>query len=96
VLPEIFEPDFETELETSTAMKAGSGPGGGGGLEPGSVDQSIPQATPLLGLDSKPLNAAGAVPPLSVFRFHYCAPQNVTFVPTAAFPSPITKLPPSR
>src|SRR5262249_6373661 len=40
-------------------------------------------------------NAAGAAPPLSVFSFHHCAPQNVTAVPFVAFPSPMTNVPPA-
>src|SRR6266481_740265 len=94
VLPEIVEPDFEMELDTITAMKAGSGPAGGGGLFPGAVDQVTPQAGRLPGAFSKPLNEAGAAPPLRSFNFHHCAPQNVTAVPIAAFLSPITKVPP--
>src|SRR6185437_8608658 len=76
-------------------MNAGSGPAGGGGLLPGSVDQVAPHAGRLAGAFSKPLNAAGAEPPLRSFRFHHCAPQNVTAVPTAALPSPITNVPPA-
>lgn len=94
VFPEIVDPDWEIELETITAIKAGSGPGGGGGLLPGSVDQLVPQVTDA-GAFSKPLKADGAEPPLNVFSFPHCAPQKVTGVPNAAFPSPITKVPPA-
>src|SRR6266480_1386112 len=94
VSPEIVEPDWLMELETTTAMKAGRGPGGGGVLLPGSVDHWVPHAA-VEGVSSKPLNAAGADPPLSVLSFDHCAPQKVTLVPRAALPSPITKLPPA-
>src|SRR5262249_25053270 len=92
----IVEPDCEIELETSTAMKLGRGPVGGFELLPGPVDQLAPHAGSMLGLFSKPLNAAGADPPFSVFFFDHCDPQNVTFVETAALPSPITKWPPAE
>src|SRR6266545_2056924 len=93
VLPEIVEPDLLIELETITAMSAGSGPGGGDALLPGDVVQLVPHVT--VGGDfSKPLNEAGAVPPVRLFRFHHCAPQKVTEVPTAALLLPMTKLPP--
>ena len=95
MLPEIVEPDFEMELDTITAMKAGSGPAGGGALVPGAVDQPTPHAGRLAGEFAKPLNAAGAPPPLRSFDFHHCAPQNVTAVPIAAFRSPITNAPPA-
>ncbi len=36
------------------------------------------------------MKLAGAGPPLSVLSFHHCAPQKVTAVPFALFPSPIT------
>src|ERR1700737_3718806 len=77
-----------------TAMKAGNGPVGGGELLPGSADQLVPHAGEVPGVSSKPLKAAGAAPPLREFRFHHCAPQNVTEVPTALFRSPITNEPP--
>ena len=93
VLPEIVEPFCEIELETRTAMYGGSGPAGGGVLLPGSVVQFVPQLE-TGGVSSKPLKAAGAAPPLRRFSFDHCAPQNVTEVPTALFPSPITNPPP--
>src|SRR6266571_2318160 len=92
VSPEIVDPDWEIELETITAMKVGREPAGGGVLLPGSVDQVVPQAA-AGGVSSKPLKEAGAEPPLRLFSFAHCAPQKVTAVPTAEFPSPITKLP---
>ena len=94
-MPEIVDPDFEIELETITAMKSGSGPAGGGELLPGAAVQFVPHAGAVLGSFSKPLKAAGASPPLNVFSFAHWAPQKVTWVPTAEFPSPITKLPPT-
>src|SRR5436309_7463210 len=74
-------------------MKAGSGPAGGGALLPGSVLQSVPQLG-VAGFRAKPLKAAGAGPPLNEFSFHHCGPQNVTCVPAALLPSPITNAPP--
>src|SRR6516165_6581078 len=76
-------------------MKAGSGPLGGGGLLPGLVDQLVPQGGRPAGTFSKPLNEAGAEPPLKSFSFHHCEPQKVTAVPIAAFPLPITNVPPA-
>jgi len=93
VLPEIVEADLMIELETITAMNSGSGPGGGCALLPGPVVQFVPHVT-LGGFFSKPLNEAGALPPVRLFSFDHCAPQNVTEVPIAALLSPITKLPP--
>src|SRR4051812_41313385 len=72
------------------AMKAGSGPGGGGALLPGSVVQATPQ--PLAGFRANPLKAAGAAPPVRMFRLDHCAPQNVTTA--AAILSPTTNAPP--
>src|SRR5438270_5827602 len=93
VSPKIVEPDWLIECETMTAMNVGSGPGGGGGLSPGDVVQLVPHVT--AGGDfSKPLNEAGAVPPVRPFSFHHSALQNVTEFPTTAFLSPMTKLPP--
>ena len=57
--------------------------------------QFVPQDGAVLGSFSKPLKADGASPPLNVFSFAHCALQKVTWVPTAEFPSPITKLPPT-
>src|SRR4051812_11216100 len=94
VSPEIVGPDLPIELETTTAISEGSGPAGGGGLLPGPVVQSVPHAA-VAGVVSKPLNAAGAAPPLRLLSFHHWAPQKVTSVPTAALLSPITKFPPA-
>ena len=84
VSPEIVGPDLLIELETITAISEGSGPAGRGGLSPGPVVQSVGQAA-VGGVVSKPLNAAGAVPPLRPFSFHHLAPQKLTSVPSAAF-----------
>src|SRR5438128_1110527 len=65
VLPEICEPDLVIELDTITAMYAGRGGFGGPALFPGSVLQLVPHAG-VFGLSAKPLNEAGAAPPLSV------------------------------
>jgi hypothetical protein len=75
-------PDWLMEVETTTAMYDGTLEGGPE-LLPGCVVQVWPHAG-IVRLLSKPLNAAGAVPPLSPFNFHHCEPQNVTSVPTAA------------
>src|SRR5512132_2484820 len=94
-LPEIDEPDLLIELETITAMYGGSGPAGGCGLLPGPVVQFVPQFT-VTGVFSKPLNAAGAVPPVRPFNFQHCEPQPGTAVPTVAFWFPITQFPPAE
>src|SRR5213596_2789759 len=91
VLPEICDPDCDTELVTITPMKSGSGPAGGCGLLPGPVVQFAPQLG-VAGLSANPLKLAGAAPPLSVLSFHHCAPQNVTWVPLALLPSPIVNV----
>ena len=55
------------------AMYGGIDAGGGAEL-PGSVVQFTPQTG--AGVESsKPLKAAGPVPPLSEFSFHHCAPE---------------------
>src|SRR5450759_607161 len=77
-----------------TPMKAGSGPAGGGVLFPVSALQLVALQLGALGLSAKPLKLAGADPPLREFSFHHCAPQKVTELPTTAFLSPMTKLPP--
>src|SRR5262249_24127098 len=89
--PGMRGPDLSTELATITAINSGSGPDGGWGLLPGRVTQAPPQP---VGLTSraKPLNAAGAVPPLSTFFFHHWAPQKRTW-PDAVW-SPTTNVPP--
>src|SRR5215468_10473729 len=83
--------------DTMSSMNCGTVAGGGVEL-PGSVDQLTPQVG-AGGVSSKPLNAAGAVPPESEFAFHHCAPQKVTALPTApaigpTVRSPTTNVPP--
>ena len=72
------EPDLVIELATITVMVRET-VAGGGGLLPGPVFHVPPQTggCALVTLP-KPLNAAGAGPPLSAFRFAHCAPQKVT------------------
>src|SRR5437763_3932905 len=91
VSPESCEPDLLMELVTITAMYSGSGPAGGPALLPGSVLQPVPQEG-AAGVSAKPLNVAGALPPLRLFAFAHCAPQNCT-VPVALL-SPMTNAPP--
>src|ERR1051325_2630265 len=93
VSPWIVEPDLVIRLDTITAMNSGSGPAGGCPLLPGGAVQLVPHVT-VAGFVSKPLNEAGAPPPVRLFSDDHCAPQKVTFVPTAALLSPITKFPP--
>jgi hypothetical protein len=76
VSPEIVEPDWVMLDDTMIAMYPGIVAGGGVEL-PGSVDQFTPQVGDG-GVSSKPLNAAGAVPPERELSFHHRAPQNVT------------------
>src|SRR3954467_14613165 len=66
-----------------------------GGLEvlPGWVFQVPPQVGVGL-LVSKPLNAAGAVPPLRGLSLAHWAPQKDTWVPLAVLASPVAKSPP--
>ena len=78
MLPAIVEPDFVIELATITVME---GPIllGGWELFPGLVVHVPPQAGGFILVESaKPLNAAGAGPPLREFCLAHCAPQNVT------------------
>src|SRR5919199_958543 len=93
VSPWIVEPVLVIVLETITAMNSGSGAGGGCPLLPGGAVQFVPHVT-VGGFVSKPLNEAGAPPPLRLLRLDHCAPQKVNAVPIAALLSPITKLPP--
>jgi hypothetical protein len=74
VSPAIVGPDLSIELETITAISEGSGPAGGGGLLPGPVVQFVPHAA-VAGSVSKPLNAAGAAPPLRLLSFDHLAPR---------------------
>jgi hypothetical protein len=95
VLPAIVEPDLVIELDTITAMYAGTLLGGPE-LFPGSLVHAPPQVGGFVLVESaKPLKLDGAEPPpLKEFDFAHCAPQNVTWLPTVAFRSPITKSPP--
>lgn len=61
----------------------------------GPVAQRVPHTGAAAGSLAKPLNERGAGPPLRAFASAHYAPQKVTVEPEAAFPSPITKLPPS-
>jgi hypothetical protein len=47
----------------------------------------------VLALSAKPSKAEGAIPPLRVFSFLHCEPQNVTGAGPAAAWSPMTKMP---
>src|SRR2546429_5338541 len=92
VVPLICAPLFTTESVEITPRYAGSGPAGGGALLPGSVFQ-VSLHVGAAGLLAKPLNAAGAVPPVTTFRLAHWAPQNVTVLPTPLEPSPTTNAP---
>src|SRR5215472_10411141 len=91
VSPEIFGPDADTELATMTPRYSGKGPSGGAELPPGRLTQPVPQAG-TAGAAAKPLNCAGAVPPLRLFACHQMSPQNST-CPVALW-SPTTNVPP--
>ena len=92
-LPLMTGPDLVTELAAITLMKAGT-LSGGLQLLPGSLSH-VPPHDGGFGLNTlaKPLKLAGAEPPLRWFALSHWAPQKVTFVPTTASRSPITKLP---
>src|SRR4051812_11701166 len=86
------EPFFVTELETITVMYCGMA-AGGPELLPGSLVHVPPQmAGAVLVALANPLKLDGAAPPLKEFCFAHCAPQNVTWFPTMALLSPMTKL----
>src|SRR5712692_9122158 len=92
MLPEIVDPDWLTELATSTAMKAGSGALGGRELLPGRVDQDPPQSGGLLlRVSAKPWKLFGAPPPLNAFTLAHWALQKVTA--PVALRSPTTNEP---
>src|SRR6476661_1717713 len=91
--PLIVEPLWPMDDDTMTARYDGTDDGGFE-LLPGCVVQLVSEGENA-GAVAKPLNAAGAAPPLRLLSFHHCAPQYVTEVPTAAFWSPITKVPPA-
>src|SRR4051812_17648465 len=85
-------PFLVTLLDTITLMTPAT-VGGGPGLFPDSLVHPMPQAGGFEADSAKPLNAAGAAPPLTEFDFAHRAPQNVTVLPGAALPSPITNAP---
>src|SRR5438445_4645480 len=92
VVPVICEPFFTAESVEITPMNAGSGPAGCGALLPGSV-LHVSRHVDWAGLFAKPLNDAGAVPPLRTFRLAHWAPQKVTALPLPLEPSPTTNEP---
>ena len=92
LLPEITEPLLAIELDTITVMNSGIA-AGAPALLPGSLVQVPPHvAGDVLAELANPLKLDGAEPPLSELDFAHCAPQNVTWLPTIALLSPITKL----
>ena len=83
--PEMVLPLFVTELTTTTPMNAGNGGATGLPLFPGDAVHVPPQAGGVaLTAEANPLNALGALPPLSASRSAHCAPQNVTSVVAGA------------
>src|SRR6476646_10101256 len=98
--PEIVLPLLVTELATTTPMNCGNGGATGLPLFPGDTVHVPPHAGGVaLKADANPLNAFGALPPLSALRSAHCAPQNVTSVAgvaAAAVRLPSTKAPRSR
>ena len=96
MLPEMPDPVFVTELATITRIVDGSVAGKPEGAPV--LDVQLPLQKGGLGvvLSAKPLNAAGAEPPLNLLDFAHCGPQKVTFCPTTALRSPMTKLGPDR
>jgi hypothetical protein len=94
ISPVIVEPDIVIELAAIAVMKAGMLLGGPE-LLPGSLVHFPPQAAGS-GIRelAKPLKLLGAgAPLLSEFNRAHFAPQNVTWLPTTASTSPITKFP---
>ena len=95
MFPEIELPDFTTDEVMSVPMYAGSEATGDESL-PGPVVHVPPQTGGVeLGAAAKPLNDAGAPPPVSVLRLDHCEPQKVTFdePACAAEASPSTNAP---
>src|SRR5438552_13151720 len=95
VFPTLTDPFCRAELVTIMAMYSGSGPADGGLALPFAMLQPTPQ---LGNVDvcPKPLNLAGAEPPLRRLSLDHWPPQNVTAVPLALLPSPIAKAPDAR
>src|SRR4051812_19470448 len=81
--PEIVEPDFLIFVETITAMKGGTA-AGGFELLPGRLVQVPPQVVAGRARSAKPLNDAGAPPPVRSFSFHHSAPHHSTVAPRGA------------
>src|SRR6267378_6485350 len=96
--PLMTDPDLVTLLETITPMNLGTL--GGGGVElPGSVDQVPPQfgggrPRKLSSNPAKPFIALGGAPPLMRLIFAHWLLHHVTWFPSPASKSPITKAAP--
>lgn len=88
IFPEITEPDFVIELDTSTMMYWGT-LASGLKLFPELLIQLPPQFGEAVEF-AKPSKPGGAAPALSELFFPHCAPQNITRFPTTALRSPIT------
>jgi hypothetical protein len=90
MLPLIVVPFLVVELETMMVMNLGTV--AGGPVSPAMLVQVPPQLDGLgVVLVANPLKLDGVAPPLSEFPLDHLDPQNVTFCPTAAFRSPMTK-----
>src|SRR3979411_602099 len=92
------DPDLVTLLETMTPMTAGT-LGGGGAELPGSVDQVPPQfggGSPrkLSSNPAKPFIALGGAPPPLGLVCAQCLLHRVTWLPSPASRSPMTKAAP--
>src|SRR6267143_4290587 len=98
MLPLMTDPDWVTMLETITPMNVGTL--GGGGVElPVSVDQLPPQfggGSPrkLSSNPAKPFIELGGVPPLMRLIFAHWLLHHVTWLPSPASRSPMTKAAP--
>jgi len=85
------DPFTVIELETITVINSGTA-AGGPELLPGPLVQVPPQVAGwALVAPAKPLKLEGAGPSLNEFDLAHFAPQKVTWLPTSAFLSPITK-----
>jgi len=92
-VPDITDPDCETEPTTTTAMKDGTVTGGPE-LFPGSEDHVDPQvAGVVLRVSAKPLKLFGAGAPLNELLSAHWAPQKFADAPRVALLSPMTKAP---
>src|SRR6267143_6211095 len=98
MLPLMIDPDWVTLLETITPMNLGTL--GGGGVElPVSVDQLPPQfgggrPRKLSSNPAKPFIALGGAPPLMRLIFAHWLLHHVTWLPSPASRSPMTKAAP--